>query len=122
MGEIRLSDLTLYAYHGCFSEERKIGAEYRLDVWVRGDFSSAEKMDNLSKTVDYVRISDIVSEEMKVPSKLIEHVASRIVLKIFSEFSQIETVGIIIKKPNPPMNSYADSVEYKLEKTRQNNC
>ena len=118
MGEIKLTDLTIYSYHGCFSEERKIGAEYKLDLWATGDFSSAEKTDNLSKTVDYVRISDIVSQEMRVPSKLIEHVAARILLKIFSEFSQIETAGIIIKKPNPPMNSYAHSVEYRLEKTR----
>ena len=121
MGEIKLSNLTIYAYHGCFSEERKIGAEYKLDLWVTGDFALAEQTDNLSKTVDYVQVSDVVSKEMGVPSKLIEHVAARIVSKIFTEFSQIETVAIIIKKPNPPMNSYADSVEYRLEKTRQNN-
>ena len=118
MGEIKLSNLTIYAYHGCFSEERKIGAEYKLDLWIKGDFALAEQTDNLSKTVDYVQISDIISKEMRVPSKLIEHVAARVVSKIFTEFSQIETVGIIIKKPNPPMNSYADSVEYRLEKTR----
>jgi len=116
MGEIILRDLTIYAYHGCFSEETKIGAEYKLDVWVKGDFSLAEKTDDLSCTVDYVVVSDIVNEEMAKPSKLIEHVADRIVSKILSRFPEIKSAGLLIKKPNPPMNVYADYVEYRIEK------
>ena len=64
------------------------------------------------------RISDIAAKEMSVPSKLIEHVAARILSKILSEFLQIKSAGITIKKPNPPMNTYADSVQYILEKHR----
>ena len=119
MGEIILRDLTIYAYHGCFSEETKIGAEYKLDVWVKGDFSLAEQTDDLSQTVDYVVLSDIVNEEMAKPSKLIEHVAGRILSRLLSLCSQIKLAGLVIKKPNPPMNTYADSVEYKIERQRQ---
>tara|TARA_B100000902_G_scaffold397574_1_gene461774 strand:+ start:2715 stop:3071 length:357 start_codon:yes stop_codon:yes gene_type:complete len=118
MGEIKIKDLIIYAYHGCFIEENQIGAEYKLDVWVQGDFTLAEKGDDLSKTVDYVQVSDIVYKEMQTPSKLIEHVAERILSKIFSEFKQIKLAGVLIKKPNPPMNQYADAVEYKLERSR----
>tara|TARA_B100001250_G_C19067184_1_gene472715 strand:- start:25 stop:381 length:357 start_codon:yes stop_codon:yes gene_type:complete len=116
MGEIILRDLTIYAYHGCFSEETKIGAEYKLDVWVKGDFSLAEKTDDLSSTVDYVVLSDIVNEEMAKPSKLIEHVGDRIIARILSRFPQIKLAGLLIKKPNPPMNVYADRVEYRIER------
>jgi len=119
MGKITLRDLTIYAYHGCFAEETKIGAEYRLDVWVEGDFCSAEKTDDLSDTVDYVQLSDIVNEEMSIPSKLIEHVADRIISKILLVFPSIQLAGLAIKKPNPPMNVYADYVEYKLERKRE---
>ena len=113
-----LKDLTIYAYHGCFAEETQIGAEYKLDVWVQGDFTLAEQQDDLSKTVDYVKISDIVYKEMQISSKLIEHVANRILVKIFSDFKQVKLAGVLIKKPNPPMNQYSDTVEYKLERTR----
>ncbi len=118
MGEIKIRELSVYAYHGCFSEERKIGSEYKLDISVKGDFSVAEKTDDLADTVDYVRISDIAKEEMATPSKLIEHVAERILSKIFHQFPKLKTVVVIIKKLNPPMNVYADAVEYKLERTR----
>ena len=118
MGKIIVDNLTIYAYHGCFVEERKIGSEYKLNIWVEGDFSSAEQTDNLSETVDYVKISDIAAEEMRVPSKLIEHVADRIVLKILNTWQHVKTAGLIIKKINPPMNISADSVQYRLEKSR----
>ena len=118
MGEIRLRDVTVYAYHGCFEEETSIGAEYKLDIWVRGDFSSAEKTDKLSETVDYVSLSDIVREEMSRPSRLIEHVAERIVSKILSEHPKVKLVGLLVKKFNPPMNVYAESVEYRIERER----
>tara|TARA_B100001250_G_C19519906_1_gene665536 strand:+ start:354 stop:719 length:366 start_codon:yes stop_codon:yes gene_type:complete len=120
MGTITLRDITVFAYHGCFAEERQIGAEYRLDVWVKGDFSSAEKTDRLSETVDYVKLSDIVQQEMSKPSKLIEHVSDRIISKIFIFFPEVDFAGLVIKKPAPPMNVYADSVEYKIERARPN--
>jgi len=118
MGKIIVKNLAIYAYHGCFAEERKIGSEYKLNIWVEGDFSSAEKTDDLSDTVDYVKISDIAVEEMDISSKLIEHVADRILLKILDQWPGVKTTGLIIKKINPPMNAYTESVQYRLEKSR----
>ena len=117
MGKIRVHNLNIYAYHGCFLEERQIGADYRLDIWVEGDFSRAEKNDQLTSTVDYVSITDIAANEMAVSSKLIEHVADRIVTQILSTWPTVDLVGVTIKKINPPMNVYADSVEYTLERS-----
>ena len=118
MGRITVRDLKLYSYHGCFEEEQKIGSEYKLDIWVEGDFSLAEQTDKLSHAVDYVSISDIASEEMAVSSKLIEHVANRILSRVFLRWKNIDSGGVIIKKTSPPMNTFAKSVEYKIEKNR----
>ena len=118
MGRITVRDLKLYSYHGCFEEEQKIGSEYKLDIWVEGDFSLAEQTDKLNHAVDYVAISDIASEEMAVSSKLIEHVASRILSRVFSRWKNIDSSGVIVKKITPPMNTYSESVEYKLERNR----
>ena len=118
MGKIIIDEIVIYAYHGCYDEEQVIGSEYKLNVWVEGDFSNAEKSDNLSDTIDYVRISDIVLEEMATSSKLIEHVADRILNHILLEWTSINKAGVLIKKINPPMNVCASSVQYQLEKTR----
>ena len=118
MGKIILKNINIYAHHGCFLEETKIGSEYKLDIWLEGDFSQAENTDNLNETVDYVEVSDIAVQEMAKPSKLIEHVADRILSRILLKFSKTEKVGLVIKKLAPPMNVYAESVQYRLEKTR----
>ena len=118
MGKITIRDLKIYAYHGCFSEEKKIGSKYKLDVWVEGDFSAAEKLDHLSKTVDYVAISDIANEEMAISSNLIENVANRILDRVLLSFNVVTCAGISIKKISPPMNQDVYAVEYGLEKRR----
>ena len=118
MGRIIVEDLEIYAYHGCFEEEREIGSDYKLKIWVEGDFSRAEKSDNLKDTIDYVEISDIAKDEMRVSSKLIEHVADRILSKIFNKCPGVLRAGLTIRKNNPPMNVFANSVQYQLEKNR----
>ena len=55
---------------------------------------------------------------MAASSKLIEHVAERILSKIFNEWPDVLTAGLLIKKMNPPMNVFANSVQYQLEKNR----
>ena len=118
MGRITVNNLQVYAYHGCFSEENKIGAEYNLNIWVEGDFSQAETTDSIDETVDYVAIADLACSEMETPSKLIEHVAARILSKILSNWPEIKKSGLTIKKLSPPMNEYVESVEYTIEKSQ----
>ena len=115
MGKITVKNLTIYSYHGCFVEENKIGAEYNLDIWVEGVFSKAETTDAIHDTIDYVAIADIARDEMSITSKLIEHVARRILVKIQSTWPDIQKSGLTIKKIAPPMNEQVESVEYTIE-------
>jgi len=116
MGKIVLRDLTTYSYHGCLEEENKIGSKYKLDIWVEGDFSNAEETDQLNNTVDYVALADTAAREMAIPSKLIEHVASRILSQILKKWKEIKVAGITISKLSPPMNECVKSVQYTVEK------
>tara|TARA_B100001741_G_C16489890_1_gene569149 strand:- start:97 stop:453 length:357 start_codon:yes stop_codon:yes gene_type:complete len=118
MGRLKLQTLKIYAYHGCFKEETKIGGEYHLDVWMEADFSDSEKSDELSKTIDYVEVADLAAQEMKIPSKLIEHVANRILVKMLSNWKFLKKAGVSIKKISPPMNQFVEAVEYSLERTQ----
>jgi 7,8-dihydroneopterin aldolase/epimerase/oxygenase len=67
-----------YAYHGCLAEETKIGQEYVVDVSLWLDFSEAAKNDDLSKTIDYVEVNQIVEQQMAIPNKLIERVGTEL--------------------------------------------
>ena len=42
MGKIRVTNIRVYAYHGCLSEETAIGSDYRVDVEVIADFDTGK--------------------------------------------------------------------------------
>lgn len=114
LGEIKVENIRVYAYHGCLEEERIIGSEYLVAVTVGADLSKATVSDNLSDTIDYVQINRIVKEEMKVPSNLLEHVAKRIADRIFSETSEISETCVVVSKLNPPIGGDVEKVSVRL--------
>lgn len=118
MGKIKVENIRVYAYHGCLKEETSIGGEYRVDVWVSADLSKASVSDDLSDTVDYVHINHIVNEEMKVPSKLLEHVAQRIISRVFLEIQLVSKTKVSVSKINPPIGGDVECVSIKLKLNR----
>ena len=59
MGIVKVSNIKVYAYHGCLVEEGKIGSDYRVDLEVKADLSISAKTDRLKDTVDYVLLNRI---------------------------------------------------------------
>lgn len=110
MGVISVNNIRMYAFHGCLEEETVIGGEYVVDVTLHTDFSKAEKSDNLSDTVDYCQVFEIVKREMKIRSNLIEHVGRRIADALKKEISIIDSLEVHVKKIAPPMNGDVGSV------------
>ena len=118
MGIIRVTNVKVYAYHGCLVEESKIGSEYRVDVSVKADLQPSAKSDNLQETVDYVHVNKIVKQEMAIRSKLLEHVAKRILDRIFVEISIVEEATVAVSKINPPIGGNVEMVTIELSQQR----
>ncbi|MBL7942341.1 MAG: dihydroneopterin aldolase [Flavobacteriales bacterium] len=112
---IRLNNIRVYAHHGCWPEEEIVGGEYAVDVRVDTDFNQASENDDLSLTVDYVKVRDIVYREMAVRSKLIEAVLARIVKSIRAEFPGATSVWVKVTKFNAPMRGQVESVSVEME-------
>jgi len=110
MGLIELNGLKVFAYHGVHEVEQLVGQWYTLDLKLVIDFSSAEENDELIGTLDYSQVSDLVTSEMKIKSKLIEHVAARIKKAIQKQYPTISSGAIRISKLNPPVKSALESV------------
>lgn len=101
--QIILEDIKIYAYHGVLPEENLIGTYYLITLTCDIDLWKAAKTDQLTDTVSYAKLNDIIHTEMAIPSKLLEHIAGRILNKIGAEFSQISKAKIKITKTVPPM-------------------
>jgi 7,8-dihydroneopterin aldolase/epimerase/oxygenase len=119
MGKIFIDGLEFYAFHGYFDEEQKIGGKYFVDVEIDTDFDHAAASDELDGTINYADIAKIVEAEMQIKSKLIEHVAGRIINRLFIEFGSIEAIKVKVEKINPPIGMKLNSVSVVLEKNRE---
>ncbi|EIJ38368.1 dihydroneopterin aldolase [Galbibacter orientalis] len=118
MGIIKVTNIQVYAYHGCLVEEGKIGSDYRVDVAVKANLQPSAASDHLKDTVDYVQINRIVKEEMAIRSKLLEHVGKRILDRILNEIEIAEEATVEVSKINPPIGGNVEQVTIEMTLTR----
>lgn len=119
MGIIQVNNIKLYAYHGCLDEEAKIGSEYNVNLEIKANLQKSAESDELIDTVDYVHLNFIVKEEMAIRSKLLEHVAHRILDRILSELFMVEKAKVSVAKINPPIGGNVKEVVIVLSKKRK---
>lgn len=118
MGTIKVTNIRVYAYHGCLAEETKIGSDYLVNVSVTADLSKSAVSDTLEDTVDYVFLNKVIKEEMAIASKLLEVVCQRILTRFFNESLLIQTATVAISKLNPPIGGDVEMVTVEMSKTR----
>ena len=115
MGIIRIEDIRCFAYHGCMEEEGVVGTVFSVDVELKADLSVSTKSDLLADTIDYVAVSRLVQEEMAIRSRLIEHVAQRIVDRLMADFCSVEASKVVVIKHAPPIDGEVKRVSVTLE-------
>lgn len=118
MGTIILKNIRTFSYHGCLVEESKIGSNYRVDLKVETDLSKSCASDNLSDTVDYVFLNKVVKEEMALRANLLEHVAQRIIDRIFNESPAVKKIKVAVSKLNPPIGGDVEAVTIVLKQVK----
>ena len=99
-------------------EEGKIGSDYTVNLEVKTDLRKSSTSDDLKDTVDYVLLNRIVVEEMAIRSDLLEHVAHRIITRIFKEIPEVSRIIVAVSKLNPPIGGDVEAVTIEMEEYR----
>lgn len=122
-GFIYLNEVSFRAFHGVMPQERKVGAEFVVDLRVGYPLAEAMRSDRVEDTLNYAALYALVKQEMERPSNLLEHVAGRIVEAIGTAFPEVLSIDLKLTKRNPPMGAdcAGAGVEIHLinDKTRQ---
>ena len=118
MGTIKLQNIQVYTNHGCLIEEEKIGSDYIVNLEIKTDLRKSAESDDLNDTVDYVHLNHIVTSEMSIRSKLLEHVAHRIIKRIFDEIPSVSRILLAVSKVNPPIGGDVEQVTIEMEEYR----
>jgi dihydroneopterin aldolase len=114
MSTIAIENMEFHSFHGCFKEEQIIGNTFIVDVYMDTDTKEAELSDNLEHTVNYADVHALIKKEMAINSKLLEHVAKRIMVAIEEAYPQIDAIELKIAKMNPPIGGKVESVSLTL--------
>lgn len=115
MAIIEIEDMEFYAYHGCYKEEQMVGNQFLVSLQLEVETKMAQESDNLIDTVNYQTVYQIVSREMQHKSKLLEHVAERIITAVHDNFYEIRRIWVKVSKLNPPLGGKVERVSVILE-------
>lgn len=106
---ILLENLVFYAFHGVLTQETTVGNEFQVSLKIEVDVEKAAISDEIADTINYADLYCIIEQEMRIPSKLIEHLAKRIIDKIKQKYTQIESIEIKLNKRHPPIKGQIES-------------
>lgn len=104
MDAIRIVDLEVFAFHGAFPEENKLGQKFLVSATLHADLSRAGASDRLEDSVNYGEVCHLIDQTMREDSfNLIERAAEVLSERILSTYPMVECVDIELKKPWAPI-------------------
>ncbi len=115
--KIVIKDLYVYAHHGVYKEENRLGQKFLVSAELYTDFTNASENDDLNLSVDYGCVCKKITEFMENNSfKLIETAAQRLTEMLLLNFQLLTGVKVEIKKPWAPIGLPLDTASVVLER------
>lgn len=104
MDVLTLKSMSFHARHGHSEEEKRIGNTFEIDLEFSLSLTEAAKSDDLTKTIDYSKARDVVSDIMDgTPVNLIETLCFKIGERLFKNFTP-QKLQVKVRKLNPPID------------------
>lgn len=120
MEKIIVKGLRLKAYHGVNPEEKIDGQMFELDITALIDAKKAAISDELDDTVSYAKIIKTARAVFTAQSyNLIEYAAHKVGMEIMGEYPNLESVTVLLKKPEAPIKADFDYVAVEETITRE---
>jgi len=120
MDHITLREMKLYGYTGCLPEEKQKGQYFYVTVTMFFKEIPAVLTDDLDDTVNYAEVYEIVKDMVSNSRfNLIEHLAHRIGREVISRYGSIDSVQVLIRKPDAPVDGMFESMDTSITVRRR---
>ena len=114
---IRITGIKGFGYHGVFEEERTNGQDFYVDVELEVDLTRASVSDDVTDTINYAEVTDLVIEEITTnPVLLIEKLAGRIAERIKATYFQAARVTVTVHKPQAPVTAEVKDISVSISR------
>ena len=115
---IRLVNMSFYGHHGVADSERQLGGRFSMDIEIFRDLREAGRTDDLTKTVDYKAVYELIrSIECARGYLLLEALAHDVAQALLREFD-VDAVTVRTRKQSVPLGGLVDYTEVEIHRTR----
>lgn len=119
MDKILVRNLKIFAYHGVNPEEKTDGQNFVFDIDAYVDISVPCRTDNVEDTVSYAKI---IKETVRIftsqKDDLLERAVERVAQGLFESFDKIQSLRILLKKPEAPIKADFEYVGVEIFRER----
>ncbi|MBI4831204.1 MAG: dihydroneopterin aldolase [Candidatus Lindowbacteria bacterium] len=118
--KLTLKNMVFLCSLGCTEWERHVRTRVEVDVEISTYLKKACKSDDVSDTINYLNIYDVVSGVVNGKHhNLIESVAQEVAADVLTR-CDCEQVVVRVRKPHPPLNGMCDCAEIEIVRQRVN--
>ena len=119
LDKIIMKDMAFFGYHGVLKEERALGQKFIVTIELSLSLKEAGKTDDISKTVSYAEVYDLVKKIVEnVKFMLMEALSENISAMILKDFQMVSEVSVEIKKPEAPVPGIFNYMAVKINRSR----
>ena len=115
-----IDNLEVFANHGLFEEENKLGQKFIFDIECELNYKKAMFSDEMTDSISYADIVEVVVKTATTNTfNLLERLAGEILKNIFTEFPQIENINLKINKPGAPIKYHFEKCGVEVKTSRE---
>lgn len=117
MDKIKIKNLEVFAKHGVFPEENKLGQKFLVSAVLYTDTRKAGMTDELAASIHYGEVSQFIDTYMKEHTfRLIERAAEGLAEELLLHTPHLEKIQIEVKKPWAPIGLPLEAVSVEIER------
>ncbi len=115
---IILTNLRFEARHGVHDWERAADQPFEVDVELWTDLAPAGSTDDLTRTIDYAQVYEVVAAVMAGPAHaLLESIASSITTALLARFPA-DAIVVRVRKPGVRLGGPLDHAAVEITRSR----
>ncbi|MDD7793041.1 2-amino-4-hydroxy-6-hydroxymethyldihydropteridine diphosphokinase [Clostridium sp. 'White wine YQ'] len=119
MDKLYVRDLEVFAFHGVFEEEKKLGQKFLISLELSLDLKTPGRTGDLTASVHYGELSQRVEQEFnKISYDLIETACNKISEFVLINYPLVKEIKVSVKKPWAPIHRNLDTVEVEITRKR----
>ncbi len=120
MDKIVLNNMAFFGNHGVLQEEKTLGQKFFIDVELYLDLKEAGKTDDLTKTINYAQVYEIIKEYAQEKCyDLLETLGENICNCILKKYEVIREIKLDIRKPEAPVRGIFDYMGISISRNRE---